>query len=781
EVKERILSQAKEYKDYFQDENGFTYLVETDSYRWLRRIENYLNTGHFGTSKRGTYEFEDLMSYPAGFQVEPIKLYFYTGALFYKTLHFFNNRLTVMNCLAFLPVVFSGFIVLGIFWACYLFRVSSLGSFISSLIIGLNPLVLQRTSFGWFDTDVYNIIFCLLSLSCVAFSLRFKGIKYYACLIMCGLITGLYSSFWASWWLPFYFLLAGFLMYELEFVIYGSEKQVFARLKEALLSVFLLISSSFLFALLFSGIEAIKNSFQQPLEILSLRNNIALDNFWPSPVFSISELRSSDVGEVAKSFNGIIVFYGGLSGLLLTFLTRRKLSFPNPVRFLMYAFFIWVCAAIILTFSSIRFLLFLTLPIGIAMGYLWDTASSFIWKMPLNIRNKINEGMKVLFLACLFLIFTAPSISNSFRSSRAFFKTLMDDTWLEMLDTIKKDTPQDAVINTYWDYGDCIIALGQRATLVDASYQWTPVVYWITRAFLADNEKEAIGILRMLNAGGRLAFDRLLEAVGNDEFRALEIINKMLTMKRKDGLILLRQHSKDNEKIEEILSYMYDVKHPAYFLIDGRIKDIVYAISQISGWDFARWDMWRKFPGMQKEEFLGYVNKSFALSENDSNKAYTILSAIDKSDILSWVSQGRHKFYGEPYFSGFSDDKNIMIFDNGIIVDLRDLKAYFRDFGNKKIISPGDVIVIGKDGTVKNINKDGEEKYSLVLYEEDADAHRASLMSPQLANSLFMRLYHMKGEGLKYFELAAHKEKKGFNNIYLYKINWDIPEGEKRK
>jgi hypothetical protein len=173
-VKEFISRRAREMKSYYQDDGGWTYLRETDSYRWMRRVENYLNSGHFGTRVFGGQDYDDLESAPLGERVQPMRLHFYLSAYFYKALHFCNNRLTLMNCLGLLPVALTPVLVAAIFYLCLLFGMNAVAGFAASLFVGLAPVALTRTAFGWFDTDIYNLFMPVIILSCLAQSFGVK-------------------------------------------------------------------------------------------------------------------------------------------------------------------------------------------------------------------------------------------------------------------------------------------------------------------------------------------------------------------------------------------------------------------------------------------------------------------------------------------------------------------------------------------------------------------------------------------------------------------------------
>ncbi len=322
EIDAKVAHKSKELKAYFQDERGWTYLLEIDPYRWFRMVKNYLNTGIFGTRRVNGKEYDDLRQAPLGFKVEPIKFHYYIGAYFYKILHLLNNRLTLANALALHPVVFSSVMVVAIFSVSVLFGISYLGAFVASLVIGLSPRLLSRSSFGWFDTDIYNIFMPLFIASVLAYSFKGENIRNRIFLVLGGLLLGIYSALWTAWWLTLYILSAGLFLYEIE-IIFCDRRYAFAKkIKDSCLSVFLFILSTYLSVLFISGPETLKRSFTEPFFDICLRGGLTLSAFWPSIAPYVSELWPSDASFISAGVGGPLILYGGLVGILL-FVLRK--------------------------------------------------------------------------------------------------------------------------------------------------------------------------------------------------------------------------------------------------------------------------------------------------------------------------------------------------------------------------------------------------------------------------------------------------------------------------
>ncbi len=101
--------------------------------------------------------------------------------------------------------------------------------------------------------------------------------------------------------------------------------------------------------------------------------------------------------------------------------------------------------------------------------------------------------------------------------------------WLESMEWIKNNTPKDAVIASWWDYGYWISTLGERATIADNSTLITSVIEKLAKMFLSSPE-EGWQMLRDMQAdyvvvfvsGQRLAVDNEDQALyilqgGGDE------------------------------------------------------------------------------------------------------------------------------------------------------------------------------------------------------------------------------------------------------------------------
>lgn len=763
EADRAVYLKSADIKDYYRDDRGYSYLIDTDCYRWLRRVENFLDTGHFGTTQIGKQEYDNLMFAPQGSKIEPIKLHYYIGAYFYKLLHSINHKLSLAESLAFLSPFLSIILVLAVFGISILSGISYLGSFLNSLAVGLANVVLNRTCFGWFDNDIYNIALPILIITVLAYSYKAKYPKNYLCLLTAGFLTGMHSSLWAFWWLPFYATLLGLLLYNLELVLYNKKESFSEKLKSSsvLLGAFVLFS--YLSVFFFSGLEAIKKSFQDPYLYLTLRNGLALDNFWPSPAFSIIELMNPDVRALAVTLGGSFILYAGLAGVLLPFVTQKRLSCPKEKRFLMFTLFVWMLIMLFLTSLGRRFALFLIIPLGISVGASYD----FLFRI--DCLKRINAKLRSFLLYGIFLSACFILIQNA---SKVVVRPLFNDAYLRMMIKIRQVTPEDAIIASRWDLADYIMSVAKRATLNDASWQFSPLTYWENKSLLSRNEREALGIYKMLSSGSNNAFDELSNKLNKDKYLTIKLINKMLTLDREESLLLLSKYINDKKEINKILDSMYAGRRPVYLIVDNFMNNAIVVIGKIAAWDFERFDLWQKFRETDEKGFVKYAVEKFGYTEKPARQMRSSLKLLNKKDSFDWISPNKFKIYTVYSRQKAQNNPGMMLFDNGIAVDLAREKSYFRN-DNGKWISPGRLILFDKPESRLNeyVNNEGDLSLCVFLTREDRESYKAILISSAFADTLFFKLYFTAGVGQDYFQLLHQEKKEGFSNLYLYKIN----------
>jgi hypothetical protein len=437
------------------------------------------------------------------------------------------------------------------------------------------------------------------------------------------------------------------------------------------------------------------------------------------------------------------------------------------VRFLGILLILWTTNFIFASLKATRFSLILLIPLSIACGiYVGET---YDWLIQ---RFKIRWPKKEKIFGSIFIaIFSIPLGLFSFRAVTIArdIRPLMNDSWNNVLNKIKEKTTKETIINSWWDYGDWYKAISDRRVIFDAGSQNHPVAYWMARFFLTCNEEEAIGILRMLNNGSNQAFEELREE-GIDTAKAVDILNSILPLPKEKAKEILREYL-PVDRLNRILELTHrDPQDPAVLVVDKSIIDKIKSISYIGNWSHRKADLWLKSRSLRKKDFIQYLIDKLNYNSESAENLYRQIRLVGKKDISNWVSSTYQTY---SLLSKGRKEDDIVFFDNGLVVNLSNKKArVFERRGRFGI--PKSLLIFEKGNLEEIVYEDADFDFSCLFICEE-DEFKSLLLDRDLSKSLIVRLYYLKGEGLKYFK-PLYKEKDGEDFIYVYRIDW---KGEK--
>ena len=165
---------------------------------------------------------------------------------------------------------------------------------------------------------------------------------------------------------------------------------------------------------------------------------------------------------------------------------------------------IWFFVSAFMTFCARRFSLFFT-PAAILAGSFF-ISEGFRMLKP---KRRIIYWILPFVLGFVFLIGISP-LPGFIRASISVtgIMTTVPEDWRRALEWIRKNTPGDAVIAAWWDYGHWINAVGQRANIVDGEPVPQRVHQMARHLFCAENEEEVLDYLEKHRASHVLITSR---------------------------------------------------------------------------------------------------------------------------------------------------------------------------------------------------------------------------------------------------------------------------------
>ena len=471
-----------------------------------------------------------------------------TAAITYQI---FGSNLSVYDFTILFPAIIGSLTVVVIFALVRLFAGTTAGLF-ASLLFAVSLPIIIRGSIGWFKSEPLGIFYGLLGLYLFLSAINSKNKKITILKIISG---GIIMGFGMSSWggnqffiiplglfilaLPFVrkdhkFLLWSIPLFVIIFILISS---MFERpgpsFAYSLGGLSLVISTLFLLSSMFiqkisKDKDKIRNSLFLLLAILVIGSFLVIisdeSNLLPLPKFrylnavnpfltSVDPLVDS-VAEhatptIAQSylFHSIYLIFAGLGAWFI--LSKKSFQSKITIKSDMKIFaLIMGMTGVYVSSSFIRLEVFASISLIILASIALSILTKEIFKI--NTSKKKSFSIKVSFVLLIFTLFMIPLFyptNSNWINTVDIPATILtgatnhppSNDWLDALEWIKLNTPEDSVIASWWDYGYWIQTLAERATLADNSTLETPIIQNIARMLLSTPD-EGWKMLQDMNA-----------------------------------------------------------------------------------------------------------------------------------------------------------------------------------------------------------------------------------------------------------------------------------------
>ncbi len=496
---------------------------------------------------------DDLSWYPNGRNVSATSqvMLHITAAVTYQI---FGVNTSLYEFTILFPVIIGSLTGIIIFALVRLFAGTSAGLFASLLYAVSLPIIL-RGSLGWFKSEPLGLFYGFLGLYLFLSAIKSGNTKTRFIKIICAAII---LSFGISSWggiqfliipLGIFFLAVPFVRNDHRFLLWSIPLFSFVFLLISGLFerpgphfVFglggfsLIVPTVFLiscitiqkisnektknrngFILLISVILTasfliIINSESQFLSLPSFRYLNAINPFLTTAdplVDSVSEHMSTNISQ-SYLFHSILMIFAGIGAW---FLLSNGEGIKNFVKNEMKIFVliigitgVYVSSAFVRleVFASISIIILSSIGLSILCRQVFQNNSELSFTSSRRI-------LKTFYLVSIILLLLVPliypvngnwinlvDIPSTILNGGTNYQISTND-WKESLSWIKANTPKDAVIASWWDYGYWITTMSERATLADNATIDTQQIQKIAKILLSD-PKEAYNMLKEIGA-----------------------------------------------------------------------------------------------------------------------------------------------------------------------------------------------------------------------------------------------------------------------------------------
>jgi dolichyl-diphosphooligosaccharide--protein glycosyltransferase len=813
-------------------DKGKPYMPDIDPYYWYRYASNIIERGHPGDEVRNDEPWDNHQLAPNGRPVARTDWFHpYFLAYFYQVTHPFTGA-SLLRTMMYYPIIISALTVIIIFFIARR-AAGNIGGVFAASMAAVSQAFASRTLFGHADSDAWVIFFPVVIAWLFIEAFESKKLKKQIVLsALSGFFVGVYSFSWGGWWYIFDFVLATIAIYAAYyFIIHYREIRNFKQIKKSALKDTAIIALSFL---IFSGIfVTMFNDFNTfvtaPVAFLGFARfkDPVLPTLWPNVLTTVAELNEGTIDQIIANIGGTFLAWTALMGIILTMFrkTVRDLAFVlgsgawwvivvgslrniKPIIFLMllatpvairillalwekdrkidlkYAVLLtlWFIGAMYAGTKGIRFTLVLipafSTGFGVAIGVVFNYLLKALSK-EFQI-NKIIIGMVLLLL--LSMPFFAPrNVAAETLFIAKHDVPIINDAWYNALASIKNDSKPNAIISSWWDFGHHFKALADRPVTFDGTTQDMPQAHWIGKVLLTNDEDQAAGIMRMLDCSGNNAFNEFYKA-NNDTHRSINIIYDIIMLEKQEAkAALTSKYGLSSEQAEKVLSYTHCEPPEAYFIASQDMINKAGVWSHFGSWDFEKAAIVHdvKRAGMNVNDGVKYMQQKFNYTEEKARNTYYELqtlttNAAENQWVAPWLG----------YQSGAIDcrveenrivcpqninaqGRNVLIH---IIIDLADMRnVTIPETSNMK---PNSLIYATQTGIKEEVFENRTTGFSVILVPQGRNSYYSVLAGPEIASSMFTRMFFFEGHGLRHFTLLTHQRSITQQNIYVYKIDW---------
>jgi len=770
QVNQQIKQTSQYFKTSYQDDNGNSYMPDIDPYYWYRYAKNVVEKGNMGDEIRDGQPYDNHMLAPNGrFISKTDSFHSYFLAYFYNIIHVFNPSMPLLRAIEYYPVIIS---MLSIIPAFFIGRriAGNAGGFFAATMLAVNQAFLSRTMWGHADTDAWNIFFPLyvswLFIEAFTTNNKWKRIIFTS---LAGFLLGLYSLAWGGWWYIFDFIIASLGIYFIYYlIVHRSEfKKGFtsffkhAPVKNLFIMGVVFLVSTGIFVTLFYSFNSFVGALRGPFSFTTIKAPVQ-ETLWPNVLTTVAELNEGNMSQIINSIGGKFLFFISIIGILLTIIKKDE----HGKYEIKYAAFltIWFIGSIYASIKGIRFTLLLAPAFSIAFGVALGLIFYYVIKWASK-ELKINKTLVGIVLIILFsLLFISPAKTSLYIAQHDV--PIINDAWYNSLTAIKNNSSENAIINSWWDFGHHFKALADRAVTFDGTTQDSPQAHWIGKTLLTDDEEQAIAILRMLDCGGNNAFDEVFK-VNKNSHASIDLIYQIIILDKLTAKQKLIENEFTETQTDDVLKYTHCAPPEDYFITSEDMVGKSGVWSHFGSWDFERADIWQNLRKLDKESAVKIMIEKFNYTKEKAEQLYYETQSITTDrDANNWVAPW------PSYVSGLTQctvSADIVSCANGLQVNLSSYEASIPT--QTGIVNPTSLVYADQKGFYKKEYAGNIMPYSAALI-PSGDSYQSILMQPELAGSMFTRLFFFKGHGLKHFTPFNYQRSITGNEIYIWKIDW---------
>lgn len=760
------------FKQEFKDDEGDNYLPDIDTYYWMRFIENLDQKGHLGDEVINGEQFDNHFLYPFGRTISKGEFFhIYLGYYFYRAVKLFDSGIVPMVAFAYLPVFLFALSVVFIFFITR--RIAgNTGGFFAALLFSVVPFLVTKSGVGYADTDIQVVFFPLLIafLFLEAFEAK-KLLKSVIFGVLAGLAAGLFSFTWMGWWYIFDFLVGATGIYLLYYLYLNRKRLSEQTIKKAAfrlaIPILIFAVSTAVFVGLLTGPETILLVIKGPLSFRGIKDVATLD-IWPNVYTTVAEQNVVPLSNLISNIGGNFLFALSVLGIALTLTKKDKHGHIDMKYPLLLS--IWFISTLYASTKGMRFILIIVPAFSIGFGTFVGIANQHISRF-IEKEFSIKKAWGTAILVVLFGLILIPSLINSYAITTSEVPDI-SDAWVRSLQMIKENASDEAVINSWWDYGHWFKHWADTPVTFDGTSQNTPRAHWIGRMLLTDDEDEAVSLLRMMDCGADQTAFALINEKLDDEMKSVALLKEVIILDEQDAKELLEESGFGQEEAEEIVSLTHCEPPDNYLITSEDMVQKSGVWAHFGSWNFTKSDMVLRIKSLGPAEGKALLAERYDIPDAQLDKYYY---DIKNQDPNNWIADWPG-YASSP--AGCTNSSDLLLCSDGLKFNISSGEMYIDSAAGGRIYPArysyvdenGDFRIATSNTSIITSSNGQQLGASLIKIGE---SYYTILMSPEIVGSMFNRLFYYNGYGLNHFDLFYSDRDVRGTKIYVWKVDWE--------
>ena len=600
--KNAIESLAETYKQSYKDPEGNSYLYEIDPYFFYEIAQNKDST----------------------LSVHAHNLLSFIERGFYTIFSFFSPRISFVEAIFYLPLIFTLFCAVIIFFIGKEIWDERAGC-IAGIIFVVHPILLEFSMLGFVDTNMLNMFFILLTgllfLSIIhVFRKKEKRVKDYGMILILSALCFLFIFFfryaWSAWYISIALIVVPAILLFLIVL-----KNILQHWKTQTLQTKKRVVTIVLLGILCIGILVQYGlGHEEGVAVTRIEQNILTPTLkkylhveyedpygkWPDAFILIKELQQTDVTAFINYLGGNIALLFSLPVILYLFYKGVR-ERNGTYLYLIAGYGIFI----ILSFRAIRllpyFIPYFALSIGITIAIIASWILKKIQPMLIKEKKAMQRIYSILVYCILIFLVVYPLFEKIAQTSRIM--PIMDDAIYNSAIFIQENSQQNAFVSAWWDRGTFYKALAELEVHLH-SQPAMPRTYWLASFYMTENEVQARNILSLINCNAEASLRDVLKA----RFTDAQAINSMKGLlgyeagNERDEYLnstlgIVQDENKRDLMYDGITEILYCKEAETYVVVIDDLMPRFSAVEYFANWDFAAQQADPTFPYVEIDEY----------------------------------------------------------------------------------------------------------------------------------------------------------------------------------